>query len=449
MDKTEIRVIAEGGWSYAGKNHECGKRFHIDNDQVANLQKYLDDQVIEVVVPTRVVDEQDRTKIITQTVDQVMTKLGKADKSAGIRVTDLYDADPEYVDKGGFSSFSDYAKQIYLKDAKGNVTDTMKKWLSADKAATSMGEAIDSEGGVLAPAAFSRQLLTTPVEQAIVRPRAQFVPVETNSVEIPAIDASSHASNLYGGVLAYWVDEGTAGTASKPTFGKITLKLNKMLVLAYVTSELLEDSVISLETLLPTLMGNAIAYQEDDKFLNGNGAGVPLGIYNSPAKVTVAKESGQAATTIVTNNITKMYSRMHPASINSSVWVCHNDTFPELANLTIAVGSGGSVVGVLREQVLQGVPVFTLLGRPVIFTEKAATLGSENDIALVDFGQYLIGGKSGGNVVNTSIHLKFDQDETAFKIRLRTDGQCWWKSALTPKNGSNTVSPIVTVAVRS
>ena len=94
-------------------------------------------------------------------------------------------------------------------------------------------------------------------------------------------------------------------------------------------------------------------------------------------------------------------------------------------------------------------PVFTLLGRPVIFTEKAATLGSENDIALVDFGQYLIGGKSGGNVVNTSIHLKFDQDETAFKIRLRTDGQCWWKSALTPKNGSNTVSPIVTVAVRS
>ena len=250
-------------------------------------------------------------------------------------------------------------------------------------------------------------------------------------------------------MLAYWVDEGTAGTASKPAFGKITLKLNKMLVLAYVTSELLEDSVVSMETLLPTLMGRAIAYQEDDKFLNGNGAGVPLGIYNSPAKVTVAKESGQTATTIVTSNITKMYSRMHPASINTSVWVCHNDTFPELANLTIAVGSGGSVVGILREQVLQGVPLFTLLGRPVIFTEKAATLGSENDIALVDFSQYIIGGKAGGSTVNTSIHLKFDQDETAFKIRLRTDGQCWWKSALTPKSGSNTVSPIVTVAVRS
>ena len=447
MDKIEIRVIADS-WDYAGKSHECGKRFHIDKDQLPNLQKYIDEDIIEVVVPTRVVDEQERTKIITETVDQVVTKLNKA-SSKNMTVTDLYDQEPNYEEKAGFSCFAEYAKQVFLKDTKGEVSDTMKKWI-ASKEATGMGEAIESDGGVLSPAMFSRQLLATPIEDAIVRPRAQFIPMESNSVEIPAIEASSHASSLYGGVLAYWVDEGTSGTASKPAFGKITLKLNKMLVLAYVTSELLEDSVISLETLLPTLFGRAIAYQEDDKFLSGAGAGCPLGIYNSPAKISVTKETGQAATTIVTENILKMYSRMHPASVNSAIWVAHNDTFPELASLTIAVGTGGNSVGILREQVIQGVPVFTLLGRPIMFTEKAATLGTVNDIAFVDFSQYIIGGKSaGGSTVNTSIHLKFDQDETAFKVRLRTDGQCWWKSALTPKNGSNTVSPIVLLATRS
>ena len=62
-----------------------------------------------------------------------------------------------------------------------------------------------------------------------------------------------------------------------------------------------------------------------DALLNGTGAGQPLGILNSNALVSVAKESGQDAATILAENIEKMYARaLDPAKcewyINQACW---------------------------------------------------------------------------------------------------------------------------------
>jgi len=45
--------------------------------------------------------------------------------------------------------------------------------------------------------------------------------------------------------------------------------------------------------------------------INGSGTGECLGVRNSGVMITVAKESGQAADTIVSQNISKMVSRLH------------------------------------------------------------------------------------------------------------------------------------------
>ena len=47
------------------------------------------------------------------------------------------------------------------------------------------------------------------------------------------------------------------------------------------------------------MFGQALGYFEDVAFISGTGAGQPLGILNAPALVTVSKETGQAADTIV------------------------------------------------------------------------------------------------------------------------------------------------------
>ena len=55
--------------------------------------------------------------------------------------------------------------------------------------------------------------------------------------------------------------------------------------------------------------------------------------------------------------------------------------------------------------------------------------------------KYFVAG--GGLKVDSSMHIRFDYDETAFRFVMRYDGQPSWKSALTPKRGSNTLSPFV------
>ena len=447
-DKTEIMVIAESGWEYAGKQHSCGKRFHVESEQLVNLQKYIDEQIIEVVVPTRVVDEKERTKIIADTVNLVMDKYQKTNPT--IKVKDMYQEEPEYVKTAGYDYLSEFARDVYLKDTKQSHSERLKKWETSEKAATTMGEAIASDGGVLVPTLYQERLLSNSLETAIVRPRATFVPMTTNSVAIPCIDETSHASNVFGGILCYWVDEGAAPTASKPKLGRVELKLNKLIALTYATEELLEDSIISMEPILNQKFGEAISFQEDDKYINGTGAGCPQGLLNAACVVSVTKETGQAGTTIVTENIAKMFARMHSPGKQRAIWIVNDDCLPQLLTLSLAVGTGGNSVGLLREQVIQGQPVMTMLGRPVVFTEKCQTLGTVGDIIFADLSEYLIGGKSTvGASMRTSIHLKFDQDEVAFKMSLRTDGQSWWKSALTPKNGSNTRSPIITLASRA
>ena len=49
---------------------------------------------------------------------------------------------------------------------------------------------------------------------------------------------------------------------------------------------------------------------------------------------------------------------------------------------------------------------------------------------------------------DTSIHLWFDQNTTAFRFVMRMNGQPWLSAAIARKNGSNTLSHFVTLASR-
>lgn len=450
----EFRVIAEDGFNYNGKLWPMGAELQLPEDKINLIKHYFDDHTLEIPTPVKSVDTMKTVEVVSLAVDKtleiLMKKYPRSDPQS-FSVHDRINDSDEFQKTGGFKGVADYAISVYKMQTNQPIDDKMKAWLGAEKAATGMGEAIDSEGGILAPTKFRDQLLMPPVETAVIRPRAQQVPIETNSVSIPSIEVSSHASHRFGGVLAYWVDEGTAATDTKPKFGKVTLTLHKLIALAYVTSELLDDSIISLEALLPGMFQTAITYQEDDSFINGTGAGSPLGLLNSPCKVAVAIETGQPADTVVTKNILKMWSRLYTAGKRNAIWLVSPDVMPQLYQLELAVGTGGSSAGLLREQNVQGEPVTTMLGRPVIESEKVPVVGDAGDVVLTDLTQYLIGNKAGNapGTFNSSIHLNFNQDETAFRITLRTDGQSWWKSAITPKNGGATVSPIVTIAERA
>ncbi len=312
-------------------------------------------------------------------------------------------------------------------------------------AAASSGE--PASGGSLVPEAFRAELLSLSLEASVVRPRARIVPMETSRVIYPYIDDTSHATNVFGGVQGYWTPESGTMTDVAATFGRLALEAWKLTAFANVPNELIADSAVSFEAFIRSTFPQALAYFADVAFLTGNGAGQPLGILTdaNAARVSVAKESGQAADTIVWENIVKMYSRMLPQSLGSAVWVVSPDVFPELATMALSVGTGGGPVW-LNNGV--GGPPATILGRPVVISEKVENLGDKGDINFIDFNYYLVGDRQ-AMTVSSSEHYRFQNGETSFKFVERLDGRPWLQSALTPRNGGPTLSPFVTLDARA
>ena len=309
-----------------------------------------------------------------------------------------------------------------------------------------MSESIGGDGGFLVPEEFRAELLRLALESAVVRPLARVIPLASASARFPAILDTSHASTVFGGVSASWVAEAASlSTVTQPTFAQVLLQARKLTGYTIASNELLADSAISLEALIMALFADALAYFEDDAFIAGTGAGQPLGVLNAAALVTVAKETGQAATTIIYENLVKMYSRALPQSLGRGVWYAHPDTFPQLAQLALNVGTGGSAVWISN---IAGGPPATIFGRPVIFTEKAETLGTAGDITFADFSFYLIGDRQAMQMA-ASPHVNFTTDEMVWRFVQRVDGRPWLMSALTPRNGTNTLSAFVNLATRS
>ena len=90
----------------------------------------------------------------------------------------------------------------------------------------------------------------------------------------------------------------------------------------------------------------------------------------------------------------------------------------------------------------------SILGRPIVVTEACQTLGTEGDIVLAALSKYLSVVR-GSLKTDYSIHLWFDQAINAFRFILRMNGQPWLSAAIARKNGSNTLSHFVTLAVRA
>ncbi len=321
--------------------------------------------------------------------------------------------------------------------------------LFVQNAASGMGESVPSDGGFLVGEDFAKELLQKTYETGILASKCRKIPISatSNALSANGIDESSRANgSRWGGIQSFWENEADALTGKKPKFNKVELKLKKLTGLCYATDELLSDAT-ALEAIIGQAFAEEFGFKMDDAIMNGLGAGQPLGFMESGALVTVAKEAAQAAGSVVTQNVLKMWSRCWGRSRQNAVWLINQDVEPQLSQMSIAVGTGGIAVYMPAGGV-SGAPYSTLFGRPVIAVEQANTVGALGDISLVDLSQYLLIDKGGINAAS-SIHVRFLYDESVFRFIYRVDGQPIWKTTLTPFKGSNTLSPFVTLAARA
>jgi len=355
-------------------------------------------------------------------------------------------------EKGGFGSISHFAAHVAKADRSGgrNVTPELAKWLKKAASATSLVEGEDQYGGYLIPPEFRSNLMLAVTQMNEILPRCTGVPMKSTMIKIPYVNGFDESGSLvYGGIQWKWLDELATKTETRPKFGQITLELKKIAGLAYASDEILEDSPMSMENILRNGFRDGLNFALNNVFIRGSGAGQPLGVLNAPCLVSVAKEAGQLAATIQFENIVNMYSRIHDTS--GAIWLANQNTLPQLAAMSLAVGTGGAPVW-LPAGGISGAPYDTLMGKPLIWSKHCSTLGTVGDIILADWSQYLVGQKAGQGAdgkYDTSIHLKFDADQTCFRFVFRIDGQPWWPTYLTPPQSTgSTLSPFVVLATR-
>ena len=306
-------------------------------------------------------------------------------------------------------------------------------------------EGVGEDGGYAVPPDFRTEIWQKVAGEDSLFARTDQYQTSKNTMVFPADETTPWQTS--GGVQAYFESEAGNLNQSKVALKEKTIRLNKLTALVPVSEELLEDAP-GLDSYLRKKVAEKMDFKITLKLVQGVGAGEPLGILYAPSLVTVDKETGQDADTIVAENISKLWSRLYAPVRRNSIWLINQDIEPQLDSLSIAVGTGGIPV-YMPAGGLADAPYGRLKGRPVIPTQACETLGDKGDIILVALDQYMTAARIGGVRTDVSMHLWFDYAVLAYRFIIRIAGQPWWASYITPRDGSNYLSWAVTLAERA
>ena len=176
---------------------------------------------------------------------------------------------------GGFRATDEYKKDMLtaMRTRFRNISNVLQ-------------EGNDQQGGYLVPVEYDNRLIDVLNEENIMRSLA--TKITTSGEHKINIAATKPA--------AAWIEEGGALTFGDATFDQIMMDAYKLHVAIKVTEELLYDAAFNLEGYIIDQFGKALANAEEDAFLNGDGKGKPMGVFDTT-------NGGQYNTTTSTANI--------------------------------------------------------------------------------------------------------------------------------------------------
>jgi len=346
-----------------------------------------------------------------------------------------------------------YRGPVNMADLKKLQEDAEPEWdgkagqsgFAAEEKATLTG-AVGARGGFLVPPEFLNQLYSVSPMETPVAARASRLPMRRRTLSIPVIDQTGTTAGVphwFGGIQAYWTSEGGTKTQSEPTFRQVTLTARKLICYSRTTDELLDDSAIGLESFLAGEMGfaGAIKWYTEYAFLQGTGAGQPLGIINAGCTITENADASPPAPASIYNDLVAMMESFLPGA--SGIWFINQRHMSDLLTMNGPTGNASYLWG----NAVSGAPN-TLLGYPVVWTEKLPGPGTAGSILLADPKYYLIGERQATTVESTNVE-RFQYDETSWRAVHRVDGQPWLSAPLTLADGTSTVSPFVILGTKS
>ncbi len=343
----------------------------------------------------------------------------------------------------GFRSYGEFCVSVMNAGGRGGavIVDDRLRAMYAAAPSTYGNEAVGADGGWLVPPEYSQAIFELALEEDSLIPLTDSYPVEGNSMVFPSDETTPWGAD---GVRCYWETEAGVATLTKPKVGgPLQLRLSKLMALVPITDELAADAS-ALDRWVGQASARSIRWKTNLAFFQGSGVGQPLGFFLHASNVSVAKEAGQAADTVVAANVAKMFARA--LGRREAIWMIQDDVLPQLITMTIS----NQPIWTPPNAGMALVPNGMLLGRPIMASQLCKTVGDKGDIVLVNWRAYRTITKRGAGIETaSSMHLYFDAGIQAFRATFRVDGQPSLRLPVTPANGANTLSPFVTLDDRA
>jgi HK97 family phage major capsid protein len=310
---------------------------------------------------------------------------------------------------------------------------------------------VGSDGAFAIQKEFATDLLESTIEGGDILGQCDSHEVGSNAdgLEVVYLDETSRATgSRWGGVQVYRGAEADVPSAKKPKFGKWEVRLEDIIGLAYMTERLLQDAP-SIQNVFSNAFMAEFRFVAENEMVRGTGAGQMMGILNAACTVSVAKETGQVADTLVAENIGKMWKCVHPRARKVGAWYYNVELEDQLDQLQIGTGTSAQLV-YMPPGGLSGKPYGTIKGRPTIPIEYASGAGDVGDFFFAAWPNYKVITK-GGVQSDESIHVGFTKNERTFRWLSRINGAPKLKSSITPFKATDSnlkLSDFVTLAAR-
>lgn len=281
-----------------------------------------------------------------------------------------------------------------------------------------MQENVNEDGGYLVPEEFESAIIVLRETYGVFRKYANIVPMGSDTKWQP---------RWTSGLTPYFVGEAATGTESKAGYDRVQLIAKKLMALAYVSSELDEDALVSLGDTLAGEIAYAFSLKEDNCGFNGDGTSTYGGMVGARQKLLdvfttsggtgLIVGSGNAYSELTLADFQNVQGALPEYAERNAAWFC-SKKFWSAVLMKLALAAGG----VPAAEIMMG-GQRRFLGSPVVVSQVMPSTEANSQVPIVygslDMAAML--GNRRGVTIAESIHDRFSDDEIAFRGTQRFD----------------------------
>jgi len=251
-------------------------------------------------------------------------------------------------------------------------------------------EGVNTAGGALVPSELDRVIISLRESYGIFRQNSRVVSMGSDSLSIP---------RRSGGLTAYFVGENTEGTESDTAWDNVSLSAKKLMCLSRMSSELSEDSIISVADMLADEVALAFATKEDGCGFNGDGTSTYGGVNGIVTQLNAgvgtlagcvdATSTHDTLAEVTLADLMYVVGTLPTYALRGAKWYTSQYGWATIFQAISAAGGGNTI------QTLSGMVGPAFLGYPVVVSQSLPSTGTLNNQVMLMFGDLALASTMG------------------------------------------------------